>query len=74
MMPDDAMLEVIEETKNPDGSWNLEFEVNDEFKTWFKEWQSLKRWSNKRFQKIIYEALTHTLDIYENTSVVMEKK
>jgi len=53
--------EITEEVQNEDGSWNFVFDVDDEFKQWFKESQGLKRWSDKRFQKVIYEALVNAV-------------
>ena len=50
-------FDLVEETQNDDGTWNLVFDVDDEFQEWFKEWQGLKRWSHKRFQKVLHEAL-----------------
>ena len=50
-------LKLVEEIQNDDGTWNLIFDVDDEFREWFKELQGLKRWSHKRFQKVLHEAL-----------------
>ena len=50
-------LKLVEEIQNDDGTWNFIFDVDDEFKEWFKELQGLKRWSDKRFQKVFHEAL-----------------
>jgi hypothetical protein len=51
-------LTVADETENDDGTWTLMFDADDEFVVWFKEWQGLKRWSQKRFQKVILKAIT----------------
>jgi hypothetical protein len=50
-------LKLVEEIQNDDGTWNLIFDVDDEFREWFKELQGLKRWSHKRFQKVVIKAL-----------------
>jgi len=44
-------FDLAEEIQNDDGTWDLVFDVDDEFQEWFKEWQGLKRWSHKRFQR-----------------------
>ena len=54
-------FDLIEEIQNDDGTCNLVFDVDDEFKEWFKEWQGLKRWSSKRFQKFVIEALEYAI-------------
>jgi len=45
-----AIKEIIE---REDGSYDVTMDVPDDFKAWFMEWQGLKRWSEKRFQKIM---------------------
>ena len=55
-------LEITEETKNKDGTSTLTFELDNEFIEWFKELQSLKRWSNKRFETFIIETITYYLN------------
>jgi len=50
-------LEVIEITDNPDGTAEIVFELEDEFKEWFKKSFGLKRWSDKKFQKVLLEAI-----------------
>ena len=59
-------LKLVEEIQNDDGTWNLIFDVDDEFKEWFKELQGLKRWSHKRFQKVLHEALVRAVERGEN--------
>ena len=59
-------FELVEEIQSADGSWNLIFDVDDKFQEWFKEWQGLKRWSNKRFQKVLHEALVSAVEQGEN--------
>jgi len=50
-------FDLVEEIQNEDGTWNLIFDVDDEFQEWFKKCQGLKRWSSKRFQKVFHEAI-----------------
>ena len=59
-------LKLVEEIQNDDGTWNFIFDVDDEFKEWFKELQGLKRWSHKRFQKVLHEALVRAVEQGEN--------
>ena len=49
-------FEIVSEVENDDGTWTLNCDVDDEFQEWFKEWQGLKRWSHKRFQKVLHES------------------
>jgi len=59
-------LKLVKEIENDDGTWNLIFDVDDEFQEWFKELQGLKRWSNKRFQKILHKALIRAVEQEES--------
>jgi len=59
-------LKLVEESQNDDGTWNLIFDIDDEFREWFKELQGLKRWSDKRFQKVLHEALVRAVEQGEN--------
>ena len=54
-------FDLEEESQNDDGTWKLVFDVDDEFQEWFKEEQGLKRWSGKRFQKVVIEALEYAI-------------
>lgn len=44
---------IKEVTERSDGSYDVTMDVPDDFKEWFMKWQGLKRWSEKRFQKIM---------------------
>jgi len=55
-------FDLVEEIQNEDGSWNLIFDVDDEFQEWFKKSQGLKRWSSKRFQKVLLEAIRFAVE------------
>jgi hypothetical protein len=48
---DKGSLKVVEIVEDDGGGATLSVEVTDEFVTWFKQKEGLKRWSNKRFQK-----------------------
>ena len=57
MKNEEAYLITVEDViKNEDGT-TLIFDLSDEFIEWFKKKQGLKRWRNKRFQKVMIEAL-----------------
>jgi len=50
-------LEITDVIDNPDGTSTLVFELEDEFREWFKKSFGLKRWSDKRFEKVFLEAI-----------------
>ena len=60
-------FELIEETQNDDGTWNLVFDVDNDFQEWFKAWQGLKRWSGKRFQKVLHKAIARAIEKEKNS-------
>jgi len=60
--PMKGKFDLVEESQNDDGTWKFVFDVDDEFQEWFKEEQGLKRWSSKRFQKVVIEALEHAIE------------
>tara|TARA_A100001234_G_scaffold220799_1_gene234631 strand:- start:1153 stop:1422 length:270 start_codon:yes stop_codon:yes gene_type:complete len=39
------------ETVHSDGEFKFNIEVTEEFETWFKKEQNLKKWSEKRFNE-----------------------
>lgn len=55
-------LKVLEIKDNPDGSALVTFEVSDEFKAWFLKYFKLKRWSNKKFEKFVLNAIKTGLE------------
>lgn len=59
-------LEVLEVIDQDDGTAIITFDVDDNFKTWFKQTQGLKRFSQKRFEKVMIAALEHL--VTENKS------
>ena len=38
---------------NNDGTVTIQLEYGDEFRDWFMEREGLKRWSDKRFEKVM---------------------
>jgi hypothetical protein len=61
-MKDSWKFEITDEVENDDGTWTLTFDVDDEFVVWFKEWQGLKRWSQKRFQKVMLKVIMEAVE------------
>ena len=55
-------LKINKITENEDGSAEFDFEVDDEFIAWFKQKEGLKRWSQKRFEKFVFEALRRSTE------------
>jgi len=53
---------ITNEIENADGTWTFVLDTDDEFVEWFKEWQGLKRWSQKRFQKVMLQVLTEATE------------
>ena len=51
-------LKILEIKENEDGTSEMVLDLSDEFQEWFKKEQGLKRWSNKRFQTWLEQALT----------------
>ena len=51
------LLKVNKVIENEDGSADMDIEVDDEFVEWFKKREGLKRWSQKRFEKFVLEAV-----------------
>lgn len=50
-------LLVTEIVENEDNTATIHFKYDDGFKSWFTESQNLKRWSRKRFEKVIRAAI-----------------
>jgi len=55
-------LNVTSVEDQDDGTALVMFDVDDNFVAWFKDWQGLKRWSQKRFQRVMHEALVEYID------------
>ena len=56
-------IELTGISQNPDGTVSLEFDMSDGFKTAFKEYYGLKRWSQKKFNEWVDENLSEFLKI-----------
>ena len=54
-------IELIEIKDNPDGSAQYIFEVDEEAKARIMKATGMKRWSNKRFQEFVIQALDYRL-------------
>ena len=50
-------IDVIDVVDQPDGSAELHIDFDEEFKEWFKSSEGLKRFSQKRFEKFVLNAL-----------------
>jgi hypothetical protein len=57
------LLKINKIVENEDGSADMDFEVDDEFIEWFKGKEGLKRWSQKRFEKFVFETLKKAAQI-----------
>lgn len=58
-----AVKEVID---NPDGSATVVFEADKDFRKGFKEYFGLRRWSQKRFDKFMNEAIESSVKYYKD--------
>ena len=54
-------FKIIDIVKNEDESGTIVMEISDDFKEWFKKTYNLKRFSEKKFQKFIVNALEKSL-------------
>ena len=54
-------LKIVEVKDLEDGTSEMILDIPDEFQDWFKKEQGLKRWSNKRFQAWLEEAIEKNL-------------
>ena len=59
-----TIKEIVEK---PDGTFDVTMDVPDNFKEWFMEWQGLKRWSEKRFQKIMSGVIKEHIESVNKT-------
>ena len=63
-------INVVEVIDLPDGSAKVIFEADEIFKDGFKKYYNLKRWSQKRFDKFLQEAIKNVQNktgLSENT-------
>ena len=54
-------LKIVEVKELEDGTSEMVLDIPDEFQDWFKKEQGLKRWSNKRFQAWLEDAIEKNL-------------
>ena len=54
-------LKITEINHNDDGTTTLIFDLDDDFRSWFKEREGLKRFSHKRFNAFVNEAISNHL-------------
>jgi len=55
-------LTVTSVDEHSDGTATINFDITDEFKEYFKEITGLKRWSDKRFKKVMFEAVENFIE------------
>jgi DNA-binding IscR family transcriptional regulator len=52
-------IKVVDIVDNLDGSCSVTFEADEQFKKWFKKTNNLKKWSQRRFNTFIQNAIDH---------------
>lgn len=58
-------IKVVELVENPDGSAKVIFEADNDFKKCFKEYYGLKRWSQRRFDLFLQDAIENMNTLYK---------
>ena len=61
-----GLIIVKEVIDNADGSATIVFEADKDFRKGFKEYFGLKRWSQKRFNKFMNEAIESSVKYYKD--------
>ena len=54
-------FKIIDVVKNEDRSGTIIIEISNDFKEWFKKKYNLKRFSEKKFQKFVVDAIEKNL-------------
>ena len=62
------MLRINKISENADGSKEIDFDCDEEFVAWFKQKNKLKEWSQKKFEKFVFESLEKGLKNMEQDS------
>ncbi len=62
------MLRINKISENADGSKEIDFDCDEEFVAWFKQKNKLKEWSQKKFEKFVFESLENGLKNMEQDS------
>ena len=57
-LPKLAVFHISDSFKNEDSSFTVVFDLNEVFRDWFKQLHSLRRWSNRKFEKVILESFS----------------
>ena len=55
---------VIGVQQNDDGTFDVDLDFDPEFKSLFMKEQGLKRWSTRRYQKVIASALSEYINMF----------
>ncbi len=55
-LPESAIFEISNDWRNSDDSVSIVFNINSVFREWFKSIHGLRRWSDKRLQKVISDS------------------
>ena len=59
-LPEAAIFEISNDWHNYDDSISIVFNVNSVFREWFKSIHGLRRWSDKRLQKVISDSFKNS--------------
>ena len=65
-----GVLNVLDVIEKPDGSADLILDVSDDFKNRLKSALGWKRWSNKKFEKYVIQALTDYVKGIEDGTII----
>jgi len=57
-----SKIKVTEIEELPDGGAKVFFDVDEDFIEWFKQAEGLKRWSRKRFETVLNEAIERLIN------------
>lgn len=68
-----ARLRISRITDNQNGTSTLHFDLDEDFISWFKEREGLKRFSHKRFEKFVQKTLSGKEDGVSGSIKVEEK-
>ena len=60
-------LQVVSVLENPDGSAEISFEIDKEYKDLIKNLLGMKRWNEKKFQQFVIDALTKQVSLEKRT-------
>ena len=54
-------LKISSIKQRDDGDYEITFDLQEDFVSWFKKTQGLKKWSQKRFNKFMKEEIEKTV-------------